>query len=132
MNNYVCVCVHMCVGMRLLCLFFYRLCYSPMLHIMSDYAPPYSDQYAPTRFSYALQKTIIYRHGTKKYQYLKSSSPRHACFAEDFSSRNFLQLVLEVLDAFCWRSGSPLDASCRCYTPRILRRHLIGPLERCG
>ena len=35
-------------------LFFYRLCYSPMLHIVSDYAPPYSD-YAPTCSNYALQ-----------------------------------------------------------------------------
>ena len=42
------------VGMRLLYLFFYRLCYSPMLHIMSDYAPPYSD-YAPACSNYALQ-----------------------------------------------------------------------------
>ena len=60
------------LGMRLLCLLFYRLCYSPMLHIMSDYAPPYSD-YAPTCSNYALQYSsntfkTIYRHGPKNYQ----------------------------------------------------------------
>ena len=109
------------LGMRLLCLFFYRLCYSPMLHIMSDYAPPYSN-YAPTCSNYALQYSSKLDMVQKlsvlfNSEYLKPSSSRHACFTEDFTSRNFLQLVWEVLDAFCWRY-SPLDASCRCCSLR--------------
>ena len=102
-------------------LIFYRLCYSPMLHIMSDYAPPYFD-YAPTCSNYALQYSSKLDMVQKlsvlfNSEYLKPSSSRHACFTEDFTCRNFLQLVWEVLDAFCWRY-SPLDASCRCCSLR--------------
>ena len=40
-------------GEAIVLFFFYQLCYSPMLHVMSDYAPPYSD-YAPICSNYAL------------------------------------------------------------------------------
>ena len=50
--------------------------------------------------------------------------------ASHFSSRN-LQLVWEVLDAFC-RRYSPLDASCRRYCLRIRSDGWSCPLEGAG
>ena len=101
---------HRCITIRdeAIMLIFYRLCYSPMLHILSDYAPPYSD-YAPTCSNYALQ---IHSY---RLDMVLSFPPG---MQNIFSIRNFPQLVWEDLDTFCWRY-SPLYASCRCYSLRI-------------